>query len=154
MRTVYISFCCIYTVAVFSIGQQSTFILNEQDGEATVCVQLISSVLLDRDISLELLPAADGTASRTDFDGSPLTYTFLPGNSTGYFVCNTIGIAQDGILENIEEFTIQLMSNPEVEDVNIVQASATISIADSDGKQNSYYRGRSRNQKRVILMNT
>lgn len=106
--------------------------MEEQEGAATVCVELISSVLLDRIITLVLQPTADSTASWNDFDGSNLTYIFFTGSGTGAFTCNMVGITEDGILENTEEFSVQLMSNDLTEDVSITQESAIISITDSD----------------------
>lgn len=126
---------CFISVAEFSISGQTTFQVDEPIGAATVCVELTSSVLLDRDIALELLPAADSTASSSDFDGSTLMYMFPTGSSTGDFICNPIGITEDGVVEGTEEFSIQLMHNPQVDDVSIAQqGSVSISITDSDSE--------------------
>ena len=117
---------------MFSIrGQSINLDVNELDDVATVCVEMISSVLLDRNIALELLPTVDGTAGLSDFDSSTLMYTFLPGSVAGTFLCEDIEIARDGIVEDSENFSTFLKSNHEVSDVTILQAKATISIGDS-----------------------
>lgn len=117
------------TVAEFAIREQgTTFEVNEMDGMVTVCVELISNVTLDRDITLELFPTVNGTADLNDFNSSALMYTFMPGSVAGTFLCKDIGIARDGIVEDIEDFSVLLRSSPEVSDVNIQQAIKVISI--------------------------
>lgn len=117
---------------MFSIGELSTILdVNELDEVATDCVELISSVLLDRTIALELLPTADGTASLRDFDNSSLILIFLSGSVAGTSLCEDIEITRDGIVEDTENFSASLRINPEVSDVNIIQANAAISIRDS-----------------------
>ena len=121
-----------YIVAMFSFDQMlSTFNINELSGEASVCVELAGDVELGRDIILELAILTDGTADSNDIDSTTLTYAFSSGSRSGDVLCNRIGITVDGIVENTEEFSIELTANPSSEDVLITQSSSIISIDNS-----------------------
>ena len=113
----------------------STFDINESSGEASVCVELANEVDLGRNITLELAVFADRTADLNDINATTLTYTFSSGSRSGDVLCNTIGITIDGVVENREEFSVELTANPPSEDIVITQPSAILSIsADLNGK--------------------
>lgn len=125
-------------VAEFSFNQ-STFSLNEQDGEFIICVELLSEVTLDREIDLEFL-FGNVSAAPSDLINSNLTFTFPIGSQSGHTECNTVGVNEDGIVEDREEFVIFLRPNPSVSDV-AVGSGAKIFIEDSpqDGKYSFMY---------------
>ena len=113
----------------------STFDINESSGETSVCVELANEVDLGRDITLELAVFADRTADLNDINTTTLTYAFSSGSRSGDVLCNTIGITIDGVVENREEFSVELTANPPSEDIVITQPSAILSIsADLNGK--------------------
>ena len=109
----------------------STFNVNEYPGEASVCVELANEVALDRDITLELAVFADRTADLNDINATTLTYAFSSGSRSGDVLCNTIGITIDGVVENREEFSVELTANPPFKDIVITQPNAVLSINDS-----------------------
>ena len=129
----------IIVVAMFSFDPMlSTFNINESSGEASVCVELANEVDLGRDISLELAVFADRTADLNDINATTLTYAFSSGSRSGDVLCNTIGITIDGVVENREEFSVELTANPPSEDIVITQPSAILSISDDlNGIQSS-----------------
>ena len=122
----------IIVVAMFSFDPMlSTFDINESSGETSVCVELANEVDLGRDITLELAVFADRTADLNDINATTLTYEFSSGSRSGDVLCNTIGITIDGVVENREEFSVELIANHPSEDIVITQPSAVLSIDDS-----------------------
>ena len=118
------------------------YTVNEESGEVSVCVQFTGEhsiyVELNRDIILELAIFADRTADLSDINTTTLTYAFSSGSQSGDVLCNTIGITIDGIVENIEEFSIKLTANPPSEDVLITQPIDIISITDAHNSKLHY----------------
>ena len=118
-------------VAEFAINSTSPEIsVNEMEGEGRVCVELLSGIL-DRNITLELVPLANGTANADDFDESILTYLFESGSSVGTVLCMEINITKDGVVENLEYFSIDLRDDSQFPDVTISNNSAIVVIEDS-----------------------
>jgi hypothetical protein len=85
---------------------------------------------LDRSVNLEVIPGG-GLAGSGDFDSTPLNYVFPSGSVSGQRVCAVIPINIDGIVENTEDFSVQLTATPEMEDILITNGTASIFIEDS-----------------------
>ena len=107
----------------------SSLKVNEEEGEATVCVGLNGQLTQNIELSLTLITT--GTASLRDFNNSTLLYTFVSGSNSTTLLCEAIDITRDNIVEGIEDFTVILRVVSPDQDVNITQDTATITITDS-----------------------
>jgi hypothetical protein len=72
-----------------------------------------------------------GLAGSGDFDSTPLNYVFPSGSVSGQHVCAVIFINIDGVVENTEDFSVQLTASSEREDILITNGTASIFIEDS-----------------------
>lgn len=86
---------------------------------------------LDRVITLQLQPLANGKAGVSDFNDSTLLYTFSIGARSGDFECGTISIANDIVVEDTEDFVVELHDPLDISDVEITSSSAKVFIFDS-----------------------
>ena len=111
-------------VAEFSVDQ-SSYNVSELDGGVEVCVILTGD--LDRQITLELI-LSNRTADARDYDSSSLVYTFTPVSETT--VCNRVAITNDSVVEDREQFMVELQQNPEDRAVIIDRSVAEIFIDD------------------------
>lgn len=94
----------------------------EADGSVEVCV-VIGSGVLDRNIQFTL-STMEGSASPGDDYTSqefPLSFTPVPSEA-----CVTVIVADDGVVEPMEEFSILLQSNDRSVDVELVTLSVPI----------------------------
>ena len=126
---IYLEIIIFLAVAVFSLNQTS-YTINEDDAILTICVDLISLITLDRDISLQLV-FEDPVSSASDFNSTELSYVFSSGSNGSTSVCEEVSITQDLIVEDEEVFVIVLQGAQS--DVNLTQNTAVIMLQDSPG---------------------
>ena len=119
-------------VAAFAINlTASTLVVDEVEGGAIICVEIITG-LLGRDVDLELSVLASGTADFSDFSNSTLPFVFTTGSGPGTRVCDTVIISTDQVVEDAEDFSVELASaSPVAMDVNITNSDAVVTIIDS-----------------------
>lgn len=112
------------TVANFSINEEnSTLDVDEIDGVAIICLELVSDVQLDYNINIELTLAEDMASNLTDFDAN---FLFISGSENGTIVCDQLVIS-DNIIENREEFVLKSTSiSPSNSDITFTTLQSTI----------------------------
>lgn len=93
-----------------------------------ICVELTGE--LRRVVVLDLILSND-TADTSDFNSSSLVYTFGAGSRSGDTECNMVVITGDNIVEETEQFSVELHGNPDDHAVIINRSTALILIEDS-----------------------
>ena len=96
---------------------------------ATICLELVSDVQLEYDISIELSFVEEGASNLTDFNAnsSTLTYLFISGSENGTIECDQAVVVSDDIIENREEFVLQSTSiSPINSDINFTPSQGNV----------------------------
>ena len=117
--------CLLFILAVQISLNQSSYSVNEEDREIEVCATLTGQ--LDRSVVVELFTMSD-TADANDYNSGSVLYTFTMSDET---VCKALGISNDSVVENTENFILELLVNPDDSAVIVNLSMAVVFINDS-----------------------
>ena len=112
---------------------QSTYTVSEEKEQLEISIQLLGGQGLDREIVLHL-ESSDGTASSDDYTAFNKALTFPRGSLSDTILPFVINIHDDSFVEEVEFFTVQIMSTDSAVQSQITKDSVTIFIEDNDCK--------------------